>query len=40
MEELHRKLVDHKFNVNDWTSDQFIRLRVLKSRLKHPKRAA
>jgi nucleoside-diphosphate-sugar epimerase len=40
MEELHKKLVDHKFNINDWTSDQFIRLRVLKSRLKHLKRAA
>ena len=40
MEELHKKLVDHKFNVDDWTGDQFIRLRILKSRLKHLKRAA
>jgi nucleoside-diphosphate-sugar epimerase len=33
MEELHRKLVDHGFNLNDWNSDQFVRLRTLKTRL-------
>jgi nucleoside-diphosphate-sugar epimerase len=33
MEELHRKLVDHHFDKNDWTGDKFVRLRTLKSRL-------
>jgi nucleoside-diphosphate-sugar epimerase len=33
MEELHKKLVEHKFGVADWTGDQFVRLRTLKSRL-------
>jgi hypothetical protein len=33
MEELHRKLIDHKFSIADWTGDQFVRLRTLKSRL-------
>lgn len=33
MEELHRKLVDHKFNKTDWDGDQFVRLRTLKGRL-------
>jgi nucleoside-diphosphate-sugar epimerase len=33
MEELHRKLIDHRFGKRDWESDQFVRLRVLKRRL-------
>jgi nucleoside-diphosphate-sugar epimerase len=33
MEELHRKLIDHRFCKRDWESDQFVRLRVLKRRL-------
>jgi nucleoside-diphosphate-sugar epimerase len=38
MEELHRKLIDHGFNKQDWEGDQFVRLRTLKrclGRLKH-----
>jgi nucleoside-diphosphate-sugar epimerase len=33
MEELHRKLIDHGFNKEDWIGDQFVRLRTLKRRL-------
>jgi nucleoside-diphosphate-sugar epimerase len=33
MEELHRKLVDHGFDLDDWTGAQFVRLRTLKGRL-------
>src|SRR5580704_17337461 len=33
MEELHRKLVDHHFDLDDWNGDQFVRLRTLKTRL-------
>jgi nucleoside-diphosphate-sugar epimerase len=33
MEELHRKLVDHRFGKRDWEGDQFVRLRVLKRHL-------
>jgi nucleoside-diphosphate-sugar epimerase len=33
MEELHRKLVDHGFDLDDWTGSQFVRLRTLKNRL-------
>jgi nucleoside-diphosphate-sugar epimerase len=33
MDELHRKLVDHRFNKKDWDGDQFVRLRALKRRL-------
>jgi nucleoside-diphosphate-sugar epimerase len=40
MEELHRKLVDHGFNKDDWTGDQFVRLRVLKGRLSLLKQVA
>ena len=40
MDELHKKLVDHGFNIKDWTGDQFIRLRVLKERLERLKRVA
>jgi nucleoside-diphosphate-sugar epimerase len=32
MEELYRKLIDHGFNKEDWTGDQFVRLRALKRR--------
>jgi nucleoside-diphosphate-sugar epimerase len=40
MEELHRKLVDHSFDQNDWGGDQFVRLRTLKKRLNLLKQAA
>ena len=33
MEELHRKLIDHRFAKSDWEGDQFVRLRALKRRL-------
>jgi nucleoside-diphosphate-sugar epimerase len=33
MEELHRKLIDHRFSKQDWEGDQFVRLRTLKRRL-------
>jgi nucleoside-diphosphate-sugar epimerase len=33
MEELHRKLIEHRFSKMDWTGDQFVRLRTLKGRL-------
>jgi nucleoside-diphosphate-sugar epimerase len=33
MEELHRKLIDHRFGKRDWDGDQFVRLRALKRRL-------
>lgn len=33
MEELHKAMVDHKFNKKDFEGDQFVRLRVLKHRL-------
>ena len=33
MEELHRKLVDHRFSKKDWDGDQFVRLRTLKRHL-------
>jgi nucleoside-diphosphate-sugar epimerase len=33
MEELHRKMVEHKFSKADFESDQFVRLRTLKGRL-------
>ncbi len=40
MEELHRKLVDHQFSINDWNGEQFVRLRTLKSRLDRLQRVA
>ena len=40
MEELHRKLVDHRFSMNDWNGEQFVRLRTLKSRLDRLQRVA
>jgi nucleoside-diphosphate-sugar epimerase len=40
MEELHRKLIDHGFGKNDWTGDQFVRLRTLKGRLDRLKHVA
>ena len=33
MEELHKKMVDHKFSKADFESDQFVRLRKLKTRM-------
>ena len=33
LEELYRKYVDHKFSLNDFEGDQFVRLRTLKHRL-------
>jgi nucleoside-diphosphate-sugar epimerase len=33
MEDLHRKLIDHRFTKKDWEGDQFVRLRTLKRRL-------
>ena len=33
MEELHRKMVEHKFSRKDFEGDQFVRLRTLKKRL-------
>lgn len=33
MEELHRKLVEHRFGIDDWKGDQFVRLRTLKKRM-------
>ncbi len=33
MEELHRKLVDHGFGLDDWSGPQFVRLRTLRTRL-------
>ena len=33
MEELHRKLIDHGFDSDDWNGAQFVRLRTLKNRL-------
>jgi len=33
MEELHRKMVEHRFGKADFEGDQFVRLRVLNSRL-------
>ena len=33
MDELHKAMVDHKFNKKDFEGDQFVRLRVLKHRL-------
>lgn len=40
MEELHRKLREHGFSRDDWTGDQFVRLRTLKGRLDRLARAA
>lgn len=40
MEELHRKLRDRGFSIDDWNSDQFVRLRTLKGRLGLLERAA
>jgi nucleoside-diphosphate-sugar epimerase len=40
MDELHRKLVDHRFAEKDWFGDQFVRLRVLKGRLERLKHVA
>lgn len=40
MEELHRKLIDHRFNKSDWIGDQFVRLRTLKGRLDKLKQVA
>jgi nucleoside-diphosphate-sugar epimerase len=34
LRELHRKLVEHAFGVQEFESDQFVRLRTLKRRLK------
>ena len=33
MEELHKKYIEHKFSVDDFTGDQFVRLRTLKKRM-------
>lgn len=33
MEELYRKLLEHRFSKRDWEGDQFVRLRVLRTRL-------
>jgi len=33
MDELHRKLIEHRFDKADWEGDQFVRLRALKRRL-------
>jgi nucleoside-diphosphate-sugar epimerase len=40
MEELHRKLIGHRFGKTQWESDQFVRLRVLKRRLELLKNVA
>ena len=40
MEQLHRKLVDHRFSKKDWEGDQFVRLRTLKGRLDRLKQVA
>ncbi len=40
MEELHRKLLEHRFSKKDWDGDQFVRLRVLKNRLAMLEQAA
>jgi nucleoside-diphosphate-sugar epimerase len=40
MEELHRKLIEHRFSKMDWTGDQFVRLRTLKGRLDRVQRVA
>lgn len=40
MEELHRKLVDHRFSVADFKGEQFVRLRTLKHRLEKLDRPA
>lgn len=33
MEELHKAMVDHKFDKSDFEGDQFVRLRTLRHRL-------
>lgn len=33
MEDLHKALVDHRFNVDDFDGDRFVRLRILKHHL-------
>ena len=33
MEELHRKMVEHRFDAADFEGDRFVRLRTLKKRL-------
>jgi nucleoside-diphosphate-sugar epimerase len=33
MEELHRKMVEHKFSLEDFTGDRYVRLRTLKHRM-------
>ena len=33
MEELHRKMVDRKFSLEDFNGDRYVRLRTLKHRL-------
>jgi nucleoside-diphosphate-sugar epimerase len=33
MEELHRKMVEHRFSKKDFEGDQFVRLRTLKHRM-------
>lgn len=33
MEELHRKMVDRKFSLEDFTGDRYVRLRTLKHRM-------
>jgi nucleoside-diphosphate-sugar epimerase len=40
MDELYRKLIAHGFSKKDWESDQFVRLRTLKTRLDWLKRVA
>ncbi|MCX5663064.1 MAG: SDR family oxidoreductase [Planctomycetota bacterium] len=40
MEELHKKLVDHKFSAADFKGEQFVRLRTLKHRLDQLERPA
>jgi nucleoside-diphosphate-sugar epimerase len=40
MDELYRKLSDHKFDLSDWNGDQFVRLRTLKTRLNLLKQVA
>ena len=34
MEELHRKLVEHRFSISDFEGDRFVRLRTIKKRMR------
>lgn len=40
MEELHRSMVDHGFNSDDFEGDQFVRLRTLRKRMEKLSRVA